>query len=286
MRRPRDRQRAARDVADVVASTPAGGGTPDDFLAFLDAPVVSLDGRGRIRFATGSAAWLLDETVDELAGEMLLDRVHVADRVGYLKALGESCNGSGIGRLSVRLRRRDGTYVPVGLGVDGTGSAATTILLRETPEARDEAAGLRRALEAAESSSAAKSHFLAAVSHELRTPLNAIIGFSDILDQEFFGSFENERQKEYVGLIRQSGQHLLEVVNSLLDVSKIEAGRYDLMPERFAVGDAMNAAATSCARRRRARVCGSISGPVARGASVVADGAPATRSSSTSCRTR
>ena len=208
----------------------------DDILAFLDAPAVSLDGRGRIRFATGSAARLLDETVDDLAGGMLLDRVHVADRVGYLKALGESANGSGIGRLSVRLRRRDGTYVPVGLGVDGSDPATTTIVVSETLEARDEAAGLRRALEAAENSSAAKSHFLAAVSHELRTPLNAIIGFSDILDQEFFGGFESDRQKEYVGLIRQSGQHLLSVVNGLLDVSKIEAGRYELVPKLSASG--------------------------------------------------
>jgi signal transduction histidine kinase len=101
---------------------------------------------------------------------------------------------------------------------------------------------LAGALARANESSAAKTQFLAAVSHELRTPLNAIIGFSDILHQEFFGGFETPRQKEYVGLIRESGEHLLSIVNTLLDVSKIEAGRYELCHEPFAVDDVLKAA--------------------------------------------
>ena len=81
----------------------------------------------------------------------------------------------------------------------------------------DELAGLRAALaasaDAAASHEIAKSRFLAAVSHELRTPLNAIIGFSDMLLHEMFGGFKDPRQKEYVGLVRDSGQHLLAVVD-------------------------------------------------------------------------
>ena len=83
-----------------------------------------------------------------------------------------------------------------------------------------------RALEVA---SGHKSEFLASMSHELRTPLNAVIGFSDVLLERMFGEL-NERQEEYVRDIRDSGQHLLELINEILDLSKVEAGRMDLEP--------------------------------------------------------
>ena len=68
-----------------------------------------------------------------------------------------------------------------------------------------------------------KSEFLASMSHELRTPLNAVIGFSDVLLQRMFGDL-NERQEEYLRDIRDSGRHLLELINEILDLSKVEAG--------------------------------------------------------------
>jgi signal transduction histidine kinase len=83
-----------------------------------------------------------------------------------------------------------------------------------------------RALEIA---SAHKSEFLASMSHELRTPLNAVIGFSDVLLERMFGEL-NERQDEYVRDIRDSGRHLLELINEILDLSKVEAGRMELDP--------------------------------------------------------
>lgn len=97
----------------------------------------------------------------------------------------------------------------------------------------------RKAAEA-ESANDAKSRFLAAVSHELRTPLNAVLGFSDILAGEYFGRLENDRQREYVGLIRQSGAHLLSVVNTMLDMSKLEAGRYELLMESFPIAETIS----------------------------------------------
>src|SRR3954465_14985503 len=72
-----------------------------------------------------------------------------------------------------------------------------------------------------------KSEFLASMSHELRTPLNAVIGFSDVLLERMFGDL-NERQEEYVRDIRDSGRHLLELINEILDLSKVEAGRMEL----------------------------------------------------------
>jgi signal transduction histidine kinase len=88
-----------------------------------------------------------------------------------------------------------------------------------------------RALEIA---SGHKSEFLASMSHELRTPLNAVIGFSDVLLERMFGEL-NERQDEYVRDIRDSGRHLLELINEILDLSKVEAGRMELEPTELSL---------------------------------------------------
>ena len=87
----------------------------------------------------------------------------------------------------------------------------------------------------AESANQAKSTFLAIMSHELRTPLNAIIGFADVMRTEAFGPLQNERYREYVNDIRESGTHLLELINKILDLSKIEAGKFDLSLEPLAI---------------------------------------------------
>ena len=85
---------------------------------------------------------------------------------------------------------------------------------------------------------AAKSRFLASMSHDLRTPLNAIIGFSEVLESELFGPL-NEKQMEYLGDIVSSGKLQLQLVNEILDLSKIEAGKMELAPEDFDLPDAL-----------------------------------------------
>src|SRR6059058_5637481 len=88
-----------------------------------------------------------------------------------------------------------------------------------------------------------KSEFLANMSHELRTPLNAIIGFSEVLIDRMFGEL-NEKQADYLNDIHTSGKHLLSLINDILDLSKIEAGRMDLEPSTFDVPNALANAMT------------------------------------------
>lgn len=83
----------------------------------------------------------------------------------------------------------------------------------------------------AEDANLAKSRFLATMSHELRTPLNAILGFSEVMKDQILGPIENETYKEYANDIHNSGRHLLELINEILDLSRIEAGRYKLNEE-------------------------------------------------------
>lgn len=85
---------------------------------------------------------------------------------------------------------------------------------------------LFEAKEKAEAASHSKTNFLANVSHELRTPLNAIIGFAEMIDKEVYGPLNNERYSGYVGHIHESGAHLLRLINNLLDLSKVEAGKF------------------------------------------------------------
>jgi PAS domain S-box-containing protein len=103
------------------------------------------------------------------------------------------------------------------------------LILDITERKRMEAA-LHAAREAADAANRSKSQFLANMSHELRTPLNAILGFSEILQAEYFGTL-NVKQREYVGDVHRSGVYLLQVISNILDISKIEAGKDELLEE-------------------------------------------------------
>ena len=113
--------------------------------------------------------------------------------------------------------------------IDETVLRTTQKSLEDTVESlRATQEELREAKDVAESANRAKSEFLANMSHELRTPLNAVLGFAQIMADEMWGEIGNERYKEYVGIIVNSGQHLLSLIGQVLDMSVIEAGRAKL----------------------------------------------------------
>lgn len=133
--------------------------------------------------------------------------------------------------FSAQVRRRDGTTGWISKSAhivrDEQGNAVYYVGICEDITERRELDALRTAKEAAEAANRAKSQFLANMSHELRTPLNAIIGFSQVLQDEYFGKL-TDKQAEYVTDILESGEHLLALINDILDLSKIEAGKLEL----------------------------------------------------------
>ncbi|HSR72761.1 MAG TPA: PAS domain-containing protein, partial [Kiloniellales bacterium] len=120
--------------------------------------------------------------------------------------------------LTVKFPIRDGDGKIVAIGAIGT----------DITERKHVEAQLRAAKDEAELANRAKSEFLASVSHELRTPLNAVIGFSELIEGETFGPLGKPVYVEYAQYIRESGQHLLELINDILDLSKIESGTDEL----------------------------------------------------------
>ena len=135
--------------------------------------------------------------------------------------------------------------------VKGTGWVVTC---RDITRQHHGEAALRIAKEQAELANRAKSEFLANTSHELRTPLNAIIGFSEILMKEMFGPLGSPRYLDYATDINDSGQHLLDIINDLLDLAKVEAGHMDLHEEPTEVKDLVEASLRLVRERAQANL--------------------------------
>ncbi|MFD0986756.1 PAS domain-containing sensor histidine kinase [Methyloligella solikamskensis] len=205
------------------------------------------DERGRVIFASLASQQLLGEPATRLSGNGLFERVHVADRPAYLTALSRAQLHNQAMSVEFRLRRNGNAgaddYIwaemrcrPVRQAKGDRAGRSVVAVTRDVTEQKAQEAELLRARDAAESANQAKTQFLANMSHELRTPLNAVIGFSEILARELFGRLGEDRYRDYARLIHESGGHLLNVVNDILDMSKIEAGKFNILKEPFDVG--------------------------------------------------
>ncbi|EJN12377.1 PAS domain S-box [Bradyrhizobium sp. YR681] len=208
---------------------------------------------GAVQFISPAVEAMLGTSVTQLHGHGLFDRVHVADRPAYLTALSDAARGD-VRSVEFRLRRE-----PVGsergqvnyqvdfiwvemrcrpldqdLGRDAMREADVVAVMRDVTDRKLSEQALDQARSAAEAADAAKTRFLATMSHELRTPLNAIIGFSEMMAQEQTLMLGAAQRKEYAQLINDSGQHLLSVVNGILDMSKMESGNFEIASEPFA----------------------------------------------------
>ena len=202
---------------------------------------------GELLFSSRSTEKLLGCKRYELGGDGLIERVHVLDRPAYLTALSEANLGGQPRSIEVRMRydgpnARSGppqfVWVEIALSpvIDGAlsdGRFEIVALFRDVTARRDQENEMRAARKAAEEASQAKSRFLATIGHELRTPLNAIVGFSEMMTSEIGGSL-SPAHREYAELIHKSGHHLIGVVSMLLDMSRIEAGKFELHTESFA----------------------------------------------------
>ena len=197
--------------------------------------VVVLDDKRRILSLNAAAEALFGYGQNEIAGEsvtMLIARESQAIASDYLDGIaghgGTTTPGDG---REIIGRARQGGAIPlfmtlgrVGDGPDPKFCAVLRDLTRWKKAERD----LSDARQQAEHASALKTDFLAKISHEIRTPLNAILGFAEVMIEERFGTIGNDRYKEYLGDIHASGKHVMSLVNDLLDLSKIEAGKMDL----------------------------------------------------------
>ena len=200
---------------------------------------------GAVQFVSPAAETMAGAPVARLLGHGLFDRVHVADRPAYLTALSDAARGGEARSVEFRLRRdavRGQNHPADFIWVEmrcrpleqASGEAEVVAVMRDVTDRKVQEEALELARIAAEQADASKTRFLATMSHELRTPLNAIIGFSEMIVQEDVLMIDAARRKEYAQLINDSGQHLLSVVNGILDMSKMETGNFEISPEPFA----------------------------------------------------
>src|SRR5262249_47380143 len=195
---------------------------------------IVLDRAGHVLSANRSAQALFGCDAHELTGKNFLD-LFASDSIdaasGYFEDLARdgSVNVLNGGR-ELTGRARQGGHIPlfVTLGTVGERAEKLCAVFRDITQWKKSADDLLASKRQAERASSAKSEFLAKISHEIRTPLNAVIGFSEVMMEERFGPLGNERYREYIKDIHASGGHLVSLVNDLLDLSKIEAGKLDL----------------------------------------------------------
>lgn len=214
---------------------------------------VKLNLDGIITEISQHSSHVLGLTRDLMIGTMLLDRIHISDRIYYLQLIADIRHQRDIVKNDCHVRIRhvvtdennqqsveyryfhiSGALIEADQGKMIYLTAVDSSKLMQQVDALE---NLKAELTEVVRS---RRHALASLSHELRNPLTAIIGFSDILLHEMGCRFENEKQRDYAQLIQRSGLYSLDIVNTILDASKIEAGTYRIMPKDFSIREAVD----------------------------------------------
>ncbi len=219
--------------------------------------VLHLDRSGAVSTVVGDThkAYGLDQR--DLVGRGFFRRVHIADRPAFLKLVSDAFDEKAPLKTLLRVQvslapAASGRYVePVfnyfdarmclaqptadDLEEQADSPPPVVCILRDVTAEKHAEAAIAEARAESERAAASKTRFLANVSHELRTPLNAIIGFSEMLSSAELAPKDPGKQREYAEIIANSGHHLLEVVNTILDMSKIESGSMQIIAEPFSL---------------------------------------------------
>ncbi|SDG06311.1 Signal transduction histidine kinase [Limimonas halophila] len=253
----RDVGRAVRDLLRHVARTHR------EDLAFMHAladqtsdAIVAYDAHDRPVYANAAArSFVGADSFDAMAADGL-PRARLPEEE-TLRSLGELVR-EGVGEGEVVAEDADGAPRPMllkiaDLGERTSGAVCRYASLTDISELRATQERLERQNMELEAANRAKSEFLANVSHELRTPLNAIIGFSELLRDQAFPDESSAQFREYCEDIHVSGQHLLALINDILDISKVEAGRYTLQETELAPSDLLHASLRLVRGRQEAR---------------------------------
>ncbi len=214
----------------------------NDLLAAVPGGLMRVDGHNRVRMATPVAAAQLN-IGDDMNGLSANDIFTDPDQQSELEHIIETSRGSGkkVSRR-FRLRQPGGGYrmAEITAGPLDNGDILLHVYDSTAHEARIKS--LHDAYASAQKDASGKTLFFAGVSHELRTPLNAIIGFSDMMRSRLFGPLPN-KYAEYADLIHDSGQHMLDLIGDVLDLSKVEVGKYDLTYHKFDAADVIRSSA-------------------------------------------
>ncbi len=205
--------------------------------------VVVLDRAGQILSANRSTQALFGYDAHELVGRSFFD-LFAPESIDIAQAYLDGQRDGGVAGLlnsgrEVIGRVRQGGLISLFMTVGRIGESADRLcaVFRDITPWKKVENDLRTAKQQAEKASAAKSDLLAKISHEIRTPLNAIIGFSEVMMEERFGPVGSERYRDYLKDIHASGGHLISLINDLLDLSKIEAGKLELSFAKVSVND-------------------------------------------------
>ncbi|MDI6028739.1 histidine kinase dimerization/phospho-acceptor domain-containing protein [Corticibacterium sp. UT-5YL-CI-8] len=207
--------------------------------------VVLIDLDGNIRSISRPAEALFGQDSDEVAGKPFTALFAIESQRAvqdYLNGLADNGVASVLndGR-NVIGREAEGGFIPMFMSIGKLphDSGYCAVVRDITPWKRAEEE-LTQARSIAERASSQKTDFLARISHEIRTPLNAIIGFSELMMDEKFGPVANDRYRDYLRDINRSGNHVLDLVNDLLDISKIEAGQQEMDYEAVSINDVLS----------------------------------------------